>query len=156
MNPWLWTIPVAVLGIIFVLWHLYGLGREIRAARARESFRLRQEHLETLVLEKASASGMPRGLRWLTCRFSCEPAYAKERRTGRIVAIVGVTVEFQAIEGGDMEGLPAVPLPRHGCAVLHFGDGDWTCAGRVIFNLSPRQVLEQFAKEYTRLRTAHP
>jgi hypothetical protein len=155
MNPWFWTIPVAVVPIIVVLWHFYGLGREIQAARARESFRLQREHLETLVLEKASASGSPRGLRWLACPFSSETEFAKERKTGRIVALVGVTVEFQAVEGGDMEGLPAVSLPRQGCAILKFAHGEWTTTGRVLFNLSPRQAVEQFAKEYARLAPAH-
>jgi hypothetical protein len=155
MNPWLWTVPVALLAIVVVLWHFYGLGREIRAARARESFRLQHEHLETIVLERASASGIPRGLRWLACRFSSETEFAKERKTGRIVALVAVTVEFQAIEGSDMEGLPAVSLPRQGCAVLQFAHGEWTTTGRVLFNLSPSQVVEKFAHDYTRLAPVH-
>ncbi len=155
MNPWFLTIPIAIVPIILLLWHFYGLGREIQAARARESFRLRREHLEALVLEKASKSGIPRGLRWLACQFSSETEFAKARKTGQIVAIVGVMVEFEAIEGGDMEGLPAVPLPRQGCAVLQFARGEWTTAGRVIFNLSPHQVVEKFAQEYSWLAPAH-
>jgi hypothetical protein len=155
MNPWFWTIRIAVVPIVVLLWHFYGLGREIQAARARESFSLQREHLETLVLEKASASGIPRGLHWLACRFSSETEFAKERKTGRIVALVAVTVEFKAIEGGDMEGLPAVSLPRQGCAVLQFARGEWTTSGRVLFNLSPSRVVEQFAQEYTRLAPAH-
>jgi hypothetical protein len=151
MNPWLWVIVVAAVPVIVLLWRLYRLGREVQAARARESFRLQHEHLEALVLEKASASGVPRGLRWLACRFAPESEFAKERKTGRIIVIVGVTVEFQAIEGGDMEGIAAVPLPRQGCAVLQFARGEWTTAGRVIFNLSPNQVIEKFAHDYARL-----
>ena len=42
-------------------------------------------------------------------------------------------------------GRRAVFLPRRLPAVLHFVRGEWTTAGRVIFNLSPLQIQDQFS-----------
>lgn len=151
INPWLFLVPVAGLLTLIMLWWFYGIGREIQAERARESFRLQHERLEKLFFEKASSTGLPRGLRWVSSVFALHFDLAREKTTRQIVALVPVTVQFEAIEGGDMEGLPAVPVPRQGCAVLHFQRGDWSTSGRVMFNLDPAQVLEQFACDFERI-----
>src|SRR5260370_1276496 len=101
--PWLWLLPVAGLLFLLLVWWFYGLGREIQAERARELFRLQHERLEKLFLEKASASGLPRGLRWVSCTFGVEAEFARARRTRQIIALVPVTVQFEACEGSDME-----------------------------------------------------
>lgn len=150
--PWGWVLAAG--GVLFPLlaWWFYGLGREIHAARARELFRLQHEHWEKLFLERAAASGLPRGLRWVDCTFAPDVEFARERSTRQVIALVPVTVQFEAVEGGDMEGLPAVPLPRQGTAVLRFERHEWTTAGRVVFNLAPADVLKHFAAEYEPLQ----
>jgi hypothetical protein len=151
LEPWLWLVPVAGLVLLVVVWRFYRLGREIQAERARESFRLQRERLEQIFLKTAASTGSPRGLRWLSCIFDSEVEFAREKPTGRIVVMVAATIHFEAIEGGDMEGLPAVPLPRQGTAVLSFSRGEWLTSGRVIFNLSPLEALHHFATQYTAL-----
>jgi hypothetical protein len=138
---------------IFVIWHFYGLGKAIQTGRARELFSLQLERLEKEFLVQASAGGLPRGLRWTSCEFSSDAEFARERQSGQIVALVSVTVRFEAVEDGDMAGLPAVPIPRQGSAVLRFNKGEWTTRGRVIFNLGPAQVLTHFASDYELLHT---
>jgi hypothetical protein len=152
LLPWLLLVPVAASVLFFLVWRAYGIGREIQSERARESFRLQHEHLEKLFLEQASGTGLPRGLRWISCVFAPAVEFACERKTKKIVALVPLTVQFEAIEGSDMEGLPAVPLPRQGTGVLHFALGEWTTSGRVVFNLSPHETLQQFAGQYAPLR----
>jgi hypothetical protein len=154
IDPWLWLVPVGGLLGMFLLWRFFHLGRVVLAERARESFRLQQERLAALFLDHASKTGSPRGLRWVSCEFEEGVEFARERHSRRIVALVPVTVRFEAVEGGDMEGLPAVPLPRHGTALLNFVNGEWTASGRVLFNLLPRQVLDQFTSEYEPLPKA--
>ena len=48
-----------------------------------------------------------------------------------------VNVSFEAVEGGDMEGLEAVSMIRDGSAVFHAQDGRWGSGGRVLFNVPP-------------------
>ncbi len=153
INPWLYLVPIAGLLILIALWWFYGIGKEIQAERVRESFRLQRDRLEKLFFEKASSTGLPRGLRWISCAFNSDVVFAKDRKKRKVfVALVSVSVQFEAIEGSDMEGLPAVPQVRHGSALLHFLHGDWTTFGKVIFNLGPVEVLDQFADDYEKLR----
>ena len=59
---------------------------------ARELFHLRREWLEAEFLSIASRSGKPRGLAWSDCEFQDEVAFARERNSGKLRALVGVLV----------------------------------------------------------------
>src|SRR5947209_2985311 len=118
---WYWYIPAALAAgaVAFVLWHpLQLFSREVLAERARELFRLQRERLEAQFARAAASSGKPRGLRWKDCAFDNDLLLARDRKSGEIVALVPVTVQFEAVEGGDMEGLPAVGNLRVASAVF--------------------------------------
>lgn len=148
MYLWYWLTPIILLLGLALVWRFYGMGRAIQAERARESFRLQHERLEKQFFDYASKSGSPRGLRWVSCDFSEQFRIARDKHGGGLVALVVATIQFEAIEGGDMEGLPAVPLPRQGSAVFRFARGEWTTVGRVIFNLTPEQILHDLPHEF--------
>ena len=96
-------------------WLLLGrLRRPQRATveRARKLFHLQRERLEHKFFTLAAKSGKPRGLEWTDCEFEDGVSFARDRHTGRLRALVGVTVRFKAIEGGGMEDNPNVGLPR--------------------------------------------
>src|SRR5262249_20238983 len=124
---WLWLIPVAVLLVIVVMriiWRpIKSLGREIQVERARESFMLQRERLEAKFVTAAASSGKPRGLRWKDCTFESAFELARQRETRQLVALVPVTIQFEAVEGSDMEGLPAVGNLRNASAVFVFERG---------------------------------
>src|SRR5437867_13397633 len=126
---WLWLVPVLVLlGVVLLLWvwhPLRALTREIQVERARELFVLQRERLEAKFVTAASATGKPRGLRWKDCSFENELELARDRHSGQLVALVPVTVQFEAIEGGDMEGVPAVEYAKNASAVFFFQRGQW-------------------------------
>jgi len=75
-------------------------------------------------------------------------AWARDRQTGQLLALVGVTISFEAIEGSDMEGVEAVGNLRNASAVFFFQDGRWQTAGRAIFNLNPDEAVERFSQNY--------
>ena len=142
-------MPIAILmTIIMVVW-FFVLGKEIRVEKACELFRLQKAKFPPLFLAKAAASGKPRGLRWVECLFADEVLFAKESATHSIIALVPVQIQFEAIAGSDMETVEAVPHPRHGSALLRFHNGQWDTEGRVVFNLTPTEVLSQFTNDYT-------
>ena len=78
--------------------------------------------LELQFFQAASASGKPRGLRWKAIEWEPAVEFARERASGRLAALVGVTIQFEAVEGSDMEGLPAVGNLRNASAVFFFHD----------------------------------
>ena len=151
MEWYVW-LPLALAAGAALLAVLRALGRrvwerEMQQARAR--FLGQREHLEAAFFDAAAASGKPRGLRWKNCDWESEVAFARERRTGRLAALVAVTIAFEAIEGGEMEGVAAVGNLRHGSATFFYHRGEWH-AGKTIFNLLPDEVVERFG-EYERV-----
>jgi hypothetical protein len=152
MEVWQWLLVLAAVlgtailaGVGLVVWQR----RHIRAAR--EWFHARHARLADEFLRAASATGKPRGLRWVACDWNPEIAFARDRKTGQLAALVAVTIRFEAIEGGDMEGVEAVGNLRHASAVFFYDRGRWQTAGRAIFNLGPTEALHHLHEQYERL-----
>jgi hypothetical protein len=145
----------AVLGIVAVVvvvllvvrpWR--GLSREALAGYARQAFQAERPQLEAQFFQAASTSGKPRGLRWKSLEWDTGMELAREAGTGRLAALVGVTIEFEAIEGSDMEGLSAVGNLRNASAVFFFHNGRWHTLGRTVFNMNPAEAIAHFKYEH--------
>jgi len=149
MNPWWMAIAFGLLIIFAMLRYVYYLGGEVLNERARESFFLQHTRLEHLLLAAGTARGLPRGLRWVECTFDDRVIFVWDKVAGAMAALVSATVRFEAIPGSDMEGLPAVAMPRQGTAVLHFYRGDWHADARLFFNMSPAGVIKEMAASLT-------
>jgi hypothetical protein len=147
-----WLIPlfaVTVALVALLAWRpLRGLFGEVQFERARELFTLQRERLEAKFIECANASGKPRGLRWIDCDWASEVQYARDRVTGEINALVGVTIRFEAVPGTDMEDWPAVKDLRQATGVFFFTKGHWHTHGRAIFNMGPREAIAHFQQQY--------
>lgn len=147
---WVWiAIPVGLLLVVAALF----LMREpvIPLPRLQEEFQRHRSSLETAFLQAAGASGKPRGLTWKSCEWEQEVVMARDRTTGEVHALVGVTIQFEAIPGGDMEGLPAVGNLRNASAVFFHQKGRWRTSGKAVFNLNPEEAVRHFQKQYERL-----
>ena len=157
---WLWIVlAVFVLaGVSIWLFRrrrtVHAWGREVQIARARESFALQRERLHGIFMQAASATGKPRGLRWVQCDFEPDLTLARERQTKQLIGLVPVTIRFEAVEGGDMEGVAAVGNLRNATAVFAFTTGQWQTIGKAVFNLNPPEVLHHFQKEYEPVQEA--
>jgi len=154
LTDWLWVGGAAAgLGAALVLlWRpLWRLGREVQVERARESFRLQRERLEAKFFDAAARSGKPRGLRWKDCSFENPLELARDRRTGQLIALVPVTIAFEAVEGGPMEGVEAVGNLRNATAVFVFERGHWATSGKAVFNMNPDEALRHFHNQYERV-----
>lgn len=111
---------------------------------ARRDFHQCREWLEAKFFELAAGSGKPRGLRWTDCDFEDDVTYARDRRSGELCAFVAVTIAFDAVEGGLMEGVEAVGNLRAASAVFRLERGRWQTDGRAIFNLSPSEAIAYY------------
>ena len=152
-DPWILAavaVCVVMAVAVSIAWKpLRAARREARFARARQAFRLRREWLEAKFFELAAGSGRPRGLRWTECDFADEVTYARDRRSGRLSALVAVTISFEAIEGGGMEEVEAVGNLRAATAMFQFNGRSrcWETNGRAIFNLNPYEAVEHFRSD---------
>src|SRR5436309_2138027 len=103
---------------------------EVSVPQARQQFAAHRRDLERRFFESAAASGKPRGLRWKACEWSSEVEFAREKQTGRLAALVGITLAFEAIPGSDMEDLPAVGNLRNASAVFFYHQRAWHTTGK--------------------------
>jgi hypothetical protein len=148
---WWWLVIgiAAVFAVLAVLaWRpLWRLAREAEVQHARQLFTRQREHLEARFLTAAAATGKPRGLRWKGCEWDRRVELARERGTGRLAALVGVTIQFEAVPGSDMEGLPAVGNLRNASAVFFFDRGLWHTVGKAVFNMNPDEAIAHYQYE---------
>lgn len=154
-ESWWFSVGIGVLGLFAVgsvvlvyLWpKICGRTRTLTFDQARSSFHRRREWLEARFLTLAAQGGKPRGLRWVDCDFEDGVAFARDRKTRHYRALVGVSIQFEAVEGGDMEHVEAVANRKAATVVFRLDGPDWEVDGRAYFNLNPAQTIEHFQHE---------
>jgi hypothetical protein len=151
---WIAVLALAAAGLaVLGFWRRGRPGRVFaRRQAARDQFHVQRGELEADFLTAANATGKPRGLRWVACRFDPAVLFAADRPSGQLYALVGATVSFEAIEGGGMEEVEAVGNLRYATAVFVHRHGAWTTDGRALFNLEPAQALERFGEGLTAIQ----
>jgi hypothetical protein len=143
-NILLMVLVVVTFGALLVAWRpVLSVLRERRTMRAIREFPLQRERLEAEFFRLAAASGKPRGLRWLECDWQRSVTFGRDLENGTLTAFVGVNIRFEAIEGGDMEGVEAVGMIRDAAALFHFHRGVWGTGGRALFNMNPSDALSR-------------
>ena len=157
---WQWLLGGfgALLVLLIVLgWRpVRSVLREIRIERARELFHLQRERLELKFLELAGKSGKPRGLRWVDADWDDAVKYLRDRRSGDMVALVGITVRFEAVPGEGMEDNPNVSNLRDATAVFNYQRSQWMTEGRALFNMSPETAIDRYHDQYEPVPTPEP
>jgi hypothetical protein len=145
---------LAVLGLAvaaLAAWLVWRMRRGNRGAaqveQARRDFHRRREWLEAHFLTLASKSGKPRGLAWLDCDFENDVAFARDRHSGHLRALVAVAIRFEAVEGGGMEDNPNVGNVRAATAVFRFDGKHWDTEGQALFNVNPAEAIARFRSE---------
>jgi hypothetical protein len=140
-----WFTALALLLVAWLVWALLrpAMFRR-RIERARREFVRVRDSLESAFFSAAAATGKPRGLKWKQCAFQPGVLLARDRANGEFVGLVGVTIGFEAIEGGGMEDVEAVGNLRAATAVFTHNGRAWTTQGRAVFNLEPREVIERY------------
>jgi len=151
------SVKIVLVGVALALaagW----LWRRWRAAQllaqrqlARLQFADERAELEAKFLKAAAATGKPRGLNWEKCQLGDEHVFAVDRVTGELFAMVGATISFTAIAGGDMEDAEAVSNLRYATAVFVYRRGSWHSNGQAVFNLEPAQAVQHYEESLSLL-----
>ena len=126
-----------------------------RLARAQREFHRQREQLEAKFIDRAAATGKPRGLRWSDVHFDDDVLYVRERRSGSLKAFVAIEVSFEAIEGGGMEEVEAVSTVRAATAEFVYDTGRWLTDGRVYFNLLPSATVKYLGADLELVAEEH-
>jgi len=143
------VVVVLLAAAIAAVWGpMQRAGRRAVSQRAVELFQKERDRLQAEFFETAAASGKPRGLRWKHCDYGSEFRLVRDRANGDWLGLLQVTIQFEAIPGSDMEGLPAVGNLRAATAVFSFAGGKWSTMGRTVMNLNPEEAAMHFQKTH--------
>jgi hypothetical protein len=145
LQFFLWMVVITLIVGGWLVWSL--LRRTLfsrKVERVLRDYVRDRDEIQAEFLQAAAAGGKPRGLVWKQCDFQDGLTLARDRATGELVGLVGATISFEAVKGGDMEDVEAVGNLRAATAVLTWKQGQWTTQGRAVFNLEPREVLERY------------
>lgn len=150
MWPWILGSGALLLtiGVLTAAVPLANRYRRRELQRGMRLFRLRREMLEARFFDLARTQGKPRDLRWVECDWQDAVLFARDKETGLLTAFVAVNIRFEAVEGGDMEGVAAVGTIRDAAAIFHYRDGVWGTGGRALFNMNPEDALRNLASQY--------
>jgi hypothetical protein len=148
-----WVIAAVAAGVLTVVG--FAIRRPVRrwqyareARHALRDFKMQRELLEAKFFDLAASQGKPRGLRWIDCQWQDAVTFARDRKSGLLTAFAAVHISFEAIEGGDMEDVPAVGDVRYAAAVFHYQRGRWGTGGRALFNLNPHDALVRLENQF--------
>jgi len=152
MGWYWWAAGIIILiGFGLFLRSLRSMGRAFQIARAKEVFRLQRERLEARFMDTAAATGKPRGLTWVDCAFEQNIELVRDASNGRLLGLVPVTIKFEAVPDGPMDGVEAVGNLRYATAVFVFEKGQWVTQGRALFNMHPHEAMEHFGSTFQKL-----
>jgi hypothetical protein len=129
--------------------------RAEQLARVQRDFHRQREQLEAKFIDRAAASGKPRGLLWANVSFDDDVIYVRDRRNRRLKALVAIEVSFEAVEGGGMEDVEAVSNVRAATAEFLHDGGRWCTEGRVLFNLAPAAAVKYLSADLELVAEEH-
>ena len=124
------------------------LPKSSRAEILIVQFERHRKSLEQEYFERASSTGLPRGLSWKKCDWLPSFVLLLDRTTQQPNLLVSVNLHFEAIAGGDMEDVAAVSNVRDACAVFQWQNKSWTTSGRTLFNMNPEEARDRLAMTY--------
>ncbi len=151
---WIWWI----LGGLFVIFGgmvlaFWLMKRYLQAEyqNARQQFDQQRDALKQQYFQVAAASGKPRGLLWKEIHWTPLAEFVRNRKNGQIGAFVGVTIQFEAVAGSDMEDVPAVKDSKNASAFFVFEQGQWHVTNKTFFNMNPDEAIQHFEEQFERM-----
>lgn len=135
-------IPLATTVVILVVWRVLARVRyHVLFQQARRQFHRQRERLEAKLVRQIAVPVVAGEVEWADCEFDDEVLFLRERRGGRLAAVVLVTL------GTESAWLPPTePESRRcGVAVFRFDKHGWTADPKVYMNLTPEDVVREFS-----------
>ena len=82
---------------------------------------------------------------WAGCDFDDACRFARDRQSGQLWALVGVSITFALPEPMTRRrNAGRVHHDRQATAVFRFDGAQWTTDGRAVFNLNPTETIRRY------------
>jgi hypothetical protein len=140
---WGWA---GVLLVCFAAGWLIYLGpvrhfaEDVGAEAARELFRKRREWLEADFLNALGKTCPTERLRWEEAHWHDEIIWARDRKTRRLQALIGV--HFDSSLYDELSD----PGTAHATALFEFRKGSWHAEGKRLDEISPDEVVRRYQR----------
>jgi hypothetical protein len=122
--------------LVLLAWLLrrsaWSLARTDQVEQAREEFRLRREWLEVGFLHALEQIEPEERQRWEEAQWLDDVIWARDRPTGRLLALIGVHFEPNPLED---------PSHRHATVVFEYHRGRWRTDGRRLDEVRPQDAF---------------
>jgi hypothetical protein len=109
------------------------LVRSVQVEQAREQFRLRREWLEARFLDALGKLDPVERARWEEAHWHDEVVWARDRHTGRLLALIGVHFDAEPFDDD--------PAAHHATVVFEFHRGRWRADGRRLDEVRPQDAF---------------
>lgn len=109
-----------------------GVVRTVQVEQAREQFRLRREWLEASFLTALEKVEPDERERWEDAQWHGEVVWARDRHTGRLLALIGVDFDPSPFDD---------PPHRHATVVFEYHRGRWRADGRRLDEVRPQDAF---------------
>jgi hypothetical protein len=146
-SPWWGILLGLVVFALLAVWlrrPLRTAAREARFSHARKGFHQQRERLEAKFLRLAAAQPGPDNLHWTDGDFEDSVVYVRNRRSGELLALVGVTMVLEGVGQPPASASDLLGNLRGGTAIFRFDGDHWETDGRVILNRSPSEAVRLY------------
>ena len=148
MESLLWPTLAASASVVAAaaFWIVFGptvhARRRMRLlAHATKSFYEERKRLEARFASRPLRAILPEAAICSVDRFTPDVAFAWDKRSWKLRALVGARVRFAR------DGTESMGDDLQATAVFHLERGRWNTDGRLILNLDPEQVLRHYIYE---------
>jgi len=146
-----WWVVVAVAALVagcaWKWWPRQRVFPATRLAEVRRDFHRQRERLEAKFMQLGSYPAKRDAPRWLDCDFEDDVAFARNRATGELTALVGVAIEIEDLEEHPPRDREPATNRRAATAVFRFQAGRWATDGRAIFNFTPTEAIRYYERD---------
>jgi hypothetical protein len=111
------------------------LVEEVHFHNARELFRQRREWLEARFVSALGPSDAEERLRWEDAHWHDEILWARDRKTRRLLALIGVHFDANPLDAPPETG------HRHATALFEFRKGRWHAEGKRLDEMRPAEAV---------------
>lgn len=123
-------------GLVMLAWLLRrsarSLMRGVQVEQARDQFRLHREWLEVGFLDALGRIEPEERERWEDAHWHDEVVWARDRPTGRLLALIGVHFDPRLFDD---------PPARHATVVFEYHRGHWRADGRRLDEVRPQDAF---------------
>ena len=150
MADYWWVVVAGIAAGAWCVWRWFPVRKPLPASRlaeARRDFHRQRERLEAKFVQLGAYPAQRDAPRWMDCDFEDGVAFARNRTTGELTALVGVSIEMEDLNAASTQAGQGTTIHRAATAVFRFLGNRWETDGKAIFNFTPTEAIRFYQRD---------